>query len=40
MKVSYTYRNLEHLPSILFGFKIHLSATYQNYQSILDIAIP
>ncbi|WP_456243079.1 class III lanthionine synthetase LanKC N-terminal domain-containing protein [Streptococcus halichoeri] len=40
MTPSYTYRNIEHLPSIIFGFKIHVSATFQNYHTILDIVCP
>lgn len=40
MSISYTYRNLENLPSILFGFKIHVSATYNNYQHILRVIRP
>lgn len=37
MEISYTYRNIEYLPSNTFGFKIHISATFQNYKEILDI---
>lgn len=40
MTISYTYRNIEYLPSVLFGFKVHVSATYQNYQYILDTIRP
>lgn len=38
--VSYNYRNTEYLPPTIFGFKIHISATLQNYQFILETVRP
>lgn len=40
MVISYNYRNMEYLPSTIFGFKIHVSATFQNYKLILKKVRP
>lgn len=40
MSINYTYRNLEYLPSHIFGFKIHISAHFKNYQDILELVEP
>ncbi|MBN6047420.1 hypothetical protein JY232_03735 [Streptococcus thermophilus] len=40
MSLTYTYRNIEYLPPITFGFKIHVSATFQNYEYVLEIVKP
>lgn len=40
MSISFTYRNIQYKPSNIFGFKIHISATFENYKHILDIVVP
>lgn len=40
MSINYTYRNIEYLPSNIFGFKIHISANFKNYKTILELVEP
>lgn len=40
MNVSYTYCNIDYLPSTLFGFKIHVSGTFKNYKTIFNKIFP
>ena len=40
MSASLIYRNVEYKPSNIFGFKIHVSATFENYNQILELVIP
>lgn len=40
MSISFTYRNIKYKPSNIFGFKIHISATFENYKTIVEAAIP
>lgn len=40
MSASFIYRNIEYKPSNIFGFKIHISATFENYHQILESVTP